>query len=79
MSRYLSGEGFERHYFSKGWVFPGWIGFSQWIKKEFGAYPKREMLVGLAKMGKAGREEHTWFGLYLWEIREQKKHGRYRV
>jgi hypothetical protein len=49
------------------WVFPGWIGFSQWFKKEFGYYPKREMLVGLGRMSKAGREEHTLFGLYLWE------------
>jgi len=43
------------------------IGFSQWIKREFGAYPKREMLVELARMSKAEREENTWFGLYLWE------------
>ena len=73
MSKYLSGEGFERYYFSKGWVFPGWIGFSQWIKKEFGAYPKREMLVKLGRMSKAEREEDTWFGLYLWETRKAKR------
>jgi hypothetical protein len=48
-----------------GWVFPGWIGFSQWIKKEFGGYPQGEVLVGLGRMSKAEREEHTWFGLYL--------------
>ena len=52
-------------------MFPGWIGFSQWVKKEFGAYPKREKLVELAKMSKTKREEHIWFGLYLWE----KKRG----
>jgi len=72
MSRYLSEEGFERYYFSKGWVFPGWIGFSQWIKKKFGGYPPREMLVELARMSKGEREEHTWFGLYLWERSKQK-------
>jgi len=70
LSGYLSGEGFERYHFSDGWVFPGWIGFSQWIKHEFGDYPKREMLVELGRMSKAEREEHTLFGLYLWE----KKH-----
>jgi len=43
------------------------IGFSQWIKKEFGGYPQREMLVELRRMSKAEREEHTWFGLYMWE------------
>lgn len=48
-------------------MFPGWIGFSQWVKKEFGAYPKRELLVQLAKMGKAEREEHPLFAVYLWE------------
>jgi hypothetical protein len=40
-------------------VFHGWIGFSHWFKKEFGAYPPKEMLVELAKMSKAEREEHT--------------------
>ena len=67
LSKYLSGEGFERYYFSKGWVFPGWIGFSQWIKQEFGAYPKKEKLVELGRMSKEEREENLWFGLYLWE------------
>ena len=54
-------------------MFPGWIGFSQWIKKEFGAYPKREILVELRRMSKAEREEHTWFGLYLWEARKARR------
>ena len=58
---------------SIGWVFPGWIEFSQWIKTEFGAYPKREVLVELGRMSKAEREEHTWFGLYLWERRRKNK------
>jgi hypothetical protein len=47
---------------SGGWVFPGWIGFSQWFKREFGAYPPREMLVELAKMSEVERREYTWFG-----------------
>jgi hypothetical protein len=50
-----------------GLRFPGWIGFSQWFRKEFGVYPPREMLVGLAKMGEGEREENTSFGAYLWE------------
>ena len=72
LSKYLSKADFERYHFSGGWVFPGWIGFSQWIKKEFGAYPKREMLVELGKMSGDEREEHTWFGLYLWEKKRSK-------
>ena len=73
LSKYLSGEDFERYYFSKNWVFPGWIGFSQWFKREFGDYPPREILVGFTKMGKADREEHTWVGLYLWEKRNKNR------
>jgi hypothetical protein len=57
---------------SAGWVFSGWIGFSQWIKKEFGGYPKREMLVGLAKMSSADREEHVWLGVYSWEKKTER-------
>ena len=53
-------------------MFPGWIGFSQWVKKEFGAYPRRERLVELGKMSEAEREEHTLFGVYLWETRKQR-------
>ena len=75
LSKYLSGEDFERYYFSKGWVFPGWIEFSQWIKKEFGAYPKKEKLVELGRMSKAEREEHTLFGLYLWETKAMGRLG----
>jgi len=48
-------------------VFPGWIGFSQWFKKEFGRYPPREMLVAMARMSRVEREENTLFGAYLWD------------
>jgi len=47
-------------------VFPDWIGFSRWIRKEFGVYPRRGILANLARIGSVGREEDTWFGLYLW-------------
>ena len=67
LSKYLSKEDFERYCFSGGWVFPGWIGFSRWFKKEFQIYPPRGMLVKLSRMRKAEREEDTWFGLSLWE------------
>lgn len=49
-----------------------WIDFSKWMKKKFGCYPPREMLVELAKMDKGERKEHLWFGLYLWETRRNK-------
>ena len=72
LAKYLSREDFERYYFSKGWVFPGWIGFSQWCKKEFGGYPPKEVLAELAKMSKEEREEETLFGVYLWERNRAK-------
>jgi hypothetical protein len=50
------------------------IGFSQWFKKEFGDYPKRELLLELGKMSKAEREEHTWFAVYLWD--KKRSHRR---
>jgi hypothetical protein len=72
---YLNMQSYRVHKYimSAGWVFPGWIGFSQWVKKEFGAYPKKGKLVELGRMSKAEREEHTWFGLYLWETRRAKE------
>jgi len=72
---YLNTQSYHAHKYtmSAGWLFPGSIGFSKWIKREFGDYPKREMLVELAGLSKAGREGHTWFGLYLWEARKQSR------
>lgn len=69
IGKYLHMQSYRvrKYIMSAGWVFPGWIGFSQWFKKEFGVYPQREMLINLGKMNKAEREEHTWFWLYLWE------------
>jgi len=69
---YLNTQSYHarKYTMSAGWVFPGWIGFSRWFKKEFGVYPPREMLVNLAGMEKAECEEHVWFGLYLWEARK---------
>jgi hypothetical protein len=79
IGNYLNMQSYHvrKYIMSAGWVFPGWIGFSQWFKKEFRCYPTREMLIELSRMSKAEREEHTWFGLYLWE----KKHliGKYHI
>ena len=44
------------------------------MDREFPVYPPREMLVELAKMSKAAREEHVWFGVYLWEKKRREKH-----
>jgi hypothetical protein len=63
----------RKHIMSGGWVLPGWIDFSQWVKKEFGEYPKTERLLELATMSKGGREDDTLFGLYLWGTRRAKR------
>lgn len=42
------------------------------VSPEFGNYPSREMLVELGGISKVEREEHTWFGLYLWEKKHRK-------
>jgi len=72
IGKYLHRQSYyvRKYIMSAGWVFPGWIGFSQWFKKEFGVYPQRERLVELGRMSKAEREEHTWFGLYFGESRK---------
>jgi len=69
IGNYLNMQSYRvrKYIMSAGWVFPGWIGFSQWFKKESGDYLKKEMLVELGGMSEAEREEHTLFGLYLWE------------
>jgi hypothetical protein len=73
LSKYLSKEDFERYYFSGGWVFRCWIGLSQWVKKEFGAYPKRELLIRLGRMSNRERLGDTWLGLYLWDTEKRKR------
>ena len=63
----------RKHIMSAGWVFSGWIGFSKWVKKEFGAYPKGELLVRLGRMSNRERLEDTWLGLYLWDTGTRRK------
>jgi hypothetical protein len=74
IGNYLNTQSYHvrKYIMSAGWVFPGWIGFSQWFKREFGEYPPREMLIDLGRMTKGEREEHTWFGVYLWERKRSK-------
>ncbi len=63
LSKYLCSDDYERYFFSGGWVFPGWVGFSKWIKKEFGEYPPREMLVDMGKLGGEELLNNVWYSL----------------
>jgi hypothetical protein len=69
IGKYLHMQSYHvrKYIMSASWVFPRWVGFSQWFKREFGDYPTGDMIVELSKMSKAERKEDTWFGLYLWE------------
>ena len=69
---YMQSYHVRKYIMSATWVFSGWTGFSQWLKKGFGGYPPRGMLVKLAGMSKAEPEEDTWFGLHLWERKCRK-------
>ena len=57
MGEYLHMQSYHmrKYIMSDGWVFPGWIGFSQWFKKEFGVYLPAEVLVELARMSREER------------------------
>jgi len=81
IGKYLHMQSYHvrKYIMSAGWVFPGWIGFSQWFKKEYGVYPPREIVIELGKMSKVEREEDTFFGLYLWETRKAKGRKGYEV
>ena len=69
IGNYLNMQSYRVHKYimSGGWVFPGWVGFSKWFRREFGEYPPRDMMIELSRMSTEEREEDTWFGLYLWE------------
>ena len=75
IGNYLNNQSYhvKKYIMSAGWVFAGWIGFSNWVKKEFSHYPKREVMVELGKMSRAQRAEYIWFWLYLWEKGERKE------
>jgi hypothetical protein len=61
VDNYLNTQSYHvrKYIMTAGWVFPGWVGFSQWVRKKFGIYPAREMLIELGRMSKANREENT--------------------
>jgi hypothetical protein len=68
LSKYLHGEQFVSAYFSKGWVFPGWWGFSRWLKKEFQGFPPKELILEYAKKSREALLKDKWYSLYKFEI-----------
>jgi hypothetical protein len=50
----------RKYIMSAGWVFPGWVSWSRWFKRNYGVYPDQKypgILVKLARMSKRVRDE----------------------
>ena len=50
----------RKYIMSAGWVFPGWVSWSKWFKRNFGVYPDQKypgILVKLARMPKSVRDK----------------------
>ncbi|MFC2017118.1 hypothetical protein ACFLUD_01730 [Chloroflexota bacterium] len=60
LAKYLGKERSSRYIMSAGWVFPGWISWSKWYKRNYGLYPDGVYpgaLVRLSRMSKDERDE----------------------
>jgi hypothetical protein len=60
--KYLGSAGYVRSWSSQGWVFPGWVGWSKWYRKNFsptGEYPSAEAIAHLSLMSPDEREAVT--------------------
>jgi hypothetical protein len=58
---YLNTQSYHarRYTMSAGWVFPGWVSWSRWFKRNYGVYPDQKypgVLVKLARMPKRVRD-----------------------
>ena len=50
----------RKYIMSAGWVFPGWVSWSRWFKRNYGVYPDQMypgILVKLARKSKGVRDE----------------------
>jgi hypothetical protein len=62
MGGYLNMQSYRvrKHIMSAGWVFPGWVSWSRWSKRNYGVYPDEMypgILAKLAGMCKRERDE----------------------
>ena len=59
---YLNTQSYHarKYTMSAGWVFPGWVSWSRWFKRNYGVYPDQKypgILVKLARMPKSVRDK----------------------
>lgn len=71
LAKYLVKEALNRYWASYNWVFTGWVGWSQRVKRAVGHYPSRALLRSLAVLDKVKRRLAMDFLEYryrpLWE------------
>jgi len=62
IGKYLHMQSYHvrKYIMSGGWVFPGWVCWSRWFKRNYGVYPDQKypgILAKLARMPKKVRDE----------------------
>jgi len=61
LGKYLHMQSYHvrKYIMSAGWVFPGWVSWSRWYRRNYGVYPDQKypgILVKLARMSKSERD-----------------------
>ncbi|MBA7585134.1 hypothetical protein ES708_27104 [subsurface metagenome] len=67
LAKYLAKEALNRYWASYDWVFRGWVGWSQRVKRAVGHYPSRALLRSLARLDKVKRR--LAMGFLEWQYR----------
>jgi hypothetical protein len=59
IGKYLHMQSYHVHKYimSKGWVFLGWVSWSQWYKRNYGVYPDQQYPGILAKLSRMSKSE----------------------
>lgn len=70
LAKYLAKEVKNRYWASYNWVFTGWVGFSKRVKRAFGDYPRRGLLVAMARLDALPRYKllDWWAARLNWQL-----------
>ncbi|MBA7711742.1 hypothetical protein ES703_120708 [subsurface metagenome] len=74
LAKYLAKEAINRYWASYDWVFSGWVGWSQRVKRACGNFPSRTLLRSLARQDKVKRRlamdflEWRYRSLWEWSV-----------
>ncbi len=78
LAKYLAKGALNRYWASYNWVFAGWVGWSQRVKRAVGRYPSRALLRSLAVLDKVKRRlamdflEYQYRPLWEWSMDNDK-------